>query len=378
MNETEPSPPNLGLGEILQVLHRRWRNVVLVTVVVTAIVLVFTLLQSDKYKAKAVILVRTADSDTAMQADPAAQAPYYAARQQLNAAVALNSTAQREAVAKVFHGHADVQSVNAVALTDGSDAINLTATGSNANDTANLVNLYAQTYITNTQKSVDAVASSGEAAINQQLADLQTQQTKTQAPLTALQGEQAANPGDPRITEEIQTVTNQIAPQLSAIGGQIQALQTRLQNLKVSSSVSGAESAKLMTAATPPGSPASPNPLRNGVIGLVLGLGLGVAFALAKEFMPAIGGSSESKQERDGREPTSSRFKRRSASKGNSGAEAYGNGGAEAYGHRGAEAYGNNEAQSSAQERTHPYDGERGQTTSTVFDEHFASDDNYR
>ena len=286
---TEPSPPNLGLGEILRVLHRRWRNVAVITVVVTALVLIFTFAQSDKYKATAVLLVRTVDSDAALQADPNAQAPYYAARQQQDDAYTLNSSAQRAAVAKVYHGHANVDDVKATALMDGSDAINISATGSNAKDVANLANLYAKTYITDTNKSRDAVLNSGEAAIKQQLVNLNTEQAQAGAPLAALQNQQAANPGDPRLAEQIQTVRDQIAPQLSAIASQIQSFETRLQNLRVSSSVSGAETATLTAAATPPSSPSSPNPLRNGIIGLVLGLGLGIAYALAKEFMRPAG-----------------------------------------------------------------------------------------
>ena len=286
---TEPSPPNLGLGEILRVLHRRWREVAVITVVVTALVLIYTFAQSDKYKATAVLLVRTVDSDAALQADPNAQAPYYAARQQLDDAYTLNSSAQRAAVAKVYHGHANVNDVKATALSDGSDAINISVTGPNAKDAAHLVNLYARTYISDTNKSRDAVLSSGEAAISQQLNSLNTEQAQAAAPLAALQNQQAANPGDPRLAEEIQTVRDQISPQLSAIGGQIQSFETRLQNLRVQSSVGGAESATLSSAATPPSSPVSPNPLRNGIIGLVLGLGLGIAYALAKEFMRPAG-----------------------------------------------------------------------------------------
>src|SRR5439155_4094881 len=62
-------------------------------------------------------------------------------------------------------------------------------------------------------------------------------------------------------------------------------LVQQLARLQVSANLSNAGGADLIAKAQPPGAPAAPKPLRNGLIGGALGLLAGIALALLLEYL---------------------------------------------------------------------------------------------
>lgn len=285
MTAIDPTYPTLGLGEIFRVLRRRWLRVVLTTVVIGGVVLGLTMSETKQYKATAVLLVKTADASTAIQSDPNAQAPDYAARQQMNAQYYLQSSAQKNAVRAQYHGSLNVNDVSVTALTDGSDAIDISVTGPNAKDAADLANLYANVYIKNSNASALNVVKTRWSQLVGSLSNLKAEQKQISAPLAALQVKQISEPGNVSLAAQIQNLEGQISPSLTSIENQITTDQLELQNIWATAELTPEEGASLTTAATVPKSPVSPKPVRNGAIGFVLGLGLGIAFALGKEFI---------------------------------------------------------------------------------------------
>ena len=76
-----------------------------------------------------------------------------------------------------------------------------------------------------------------------------------------------------------------LKPELDALDNQ-QALYVKAQeNLALSSQLTPVSIAQELNKATPPSTPVSPKPIRNSIIGFMAGMGLGLALALAREFL---------------------------------------------------------------------------------------------
>ena len=254
---------NLRLSDLLQVLGRRWRLVAGTTAVIALLLLGFSISQPEKYTASSRILVRTVSSQTAGQADPNAAVAFFADRQVANAVDEIQSTELRAAVTKQYHGRVDVDSVKAAQHAVGTDAIDISVTASTARGAADLANLYARTYIAQDTKDRADALKTGEAAVQDEISKLDAERRRV-----------AASPDAEAITQ-----------QLSALDIQRAAYVQRLQSLQLSAGLVKAQSAQQVTTATPPGAPVSPKPVRDAVIGIMLGLGLGIAIALAREFL---------------------------------------------------------------------------------------------
>ena len=286
MSSAELTAPTLQLSDLLQVLRRRWLSLAGAVFVITALVLSFSLTEQSRYKASAKILIRTVAADTASVIDPNAAVPFFADRQLKNAAQLLESTETRAAVAAEYRGKIDVHDVKAVPFTDGSDVIEVSATGKNPRDAANLVNLYARTYISRSTKERIDTLGAGEAAIQKQIADIDAERAKINAPLDDLNAQLAARPGDSGLQKQRQDLTTKLSEQLQPLDSQRAVYVQRLQNVRLlSGTVTGGVTAELVSEAEPPSTPVSPTPVRDGVIGIMLGLGIGIALAFAREFL---------------------------------------------------------------------------------------------
>ena len=284
--ELTTAAPNLRLSDLLQVLRRRWLSVVGAVFVITAVVLMFSLTEPNKYRATARILLRTVAADTAGVVDPNAQVPFFADRQLKNAAQLLMSTGTRAAVSAQYRGRADVHAVTAVPMTDGSDVIEVSVTATKPRDAANLVNLYAKTFIERSSKERADALATGEENLQKQIADLDAERARINAPLEDINTQLLSRPGDQALLRQRQDLTTQLSQQLQPIEAQRNVYIQRLQNVRLlSGSVSGGVTAQLVTEATPPTSPVSPTPVRDAVIGVMFGLGIGIALAFGREFL---------------------------------------------------------------------------------------------
>jgi capsular exopolysaccharide synthesis family protein len=106
------------------------------------------------------------------------------------------------------------------------------------------------------------------------------------APLTALDQQIAANPGNQTLQIQRASLQTQLGPQLDALDKQIETYSNTLEAVALKSSIAGyGGEAKVLEQAEAPSSPVSPKPIRDGIIGVMLGLGVGLALALAREFL---------------------------------------------------------------------------------------------
>lgn len=280
MPSPELNAPNLRLTDLLAVLRRRWPMVAVTTAVIMVLLLGYSLSQAKRYTATARILERTVASDTATQADPNAAVPFFADRQVQNAVQTILSTNLRAVVAAQYHGRLNVQDVTATQVT-GSDAIDISVTAGSPHEAADLVNLYARTYIGRSTKSRSAALATGQAAIKKEIAAIDTSRARVTKSLDTANSQVAADPKNQALVDQRQSYIEQ----LSTLDIQRTTYVQRLESLQLSAGLTDVQSAALVRNAVPPSTPISPKPVRDAVIGLMLGLGLGIAIAFAREFL---------------------------------------------------------------------------------------------
>ncbi len=287
--EAAPAPDfgqtNIGLSEILRMLRRRWLWIIVPILLGVLAAEGYAWWQTPSYSAKSRVLIRTVVSDTAVQIDPNARIAAFADRQLQNQLLVLQSTSLRAAVAQQYHGKIDVNHVHADAAVTGSDAIDITVNGSDPQDAADLVNIYAKTYISSSEKARSDALEAGATAIQKRIDDLTAQKAAIEQPLNDVTAQLAAEPNNTGLLNQAKQLQTQIAPQVTDIDSELQLYQSRLQNLQLNVDIAQSDAAEVVTEATPHGSPDSPRPVLYGILGAVFGLGLGIALALAREFL---------------------------------------------------------------------------------------------
>jgi len=254
--------PELGLRDYLSVLRRRRGIIALAVVVVVAVTLIASFLQTPVYEATAEVLIQTSGSSNLF--NPSTAQPDAARALQTQIQV-LNSQPVRDAVKKQL-GRAPNVSVAEVAQTD---IIEVKAQSTDPKQAATVANAYANAYIKfrQTQAVNDLLAAAAQ--IQAKVADLQKQIDALNVQLTA------GTPADQALARQ------NLGPQRDALVTQQSAFKQQLDQLQVNGALQTG-GAQLVTPATAPSSPIKPRPKRNAVIAVAVGLifGIGVAFLL--------------------------------------------------------------------------------------------------
>jgi capsular exopolysaccharide synthesis family protein len=239
----------VDLRAYLVVVLRHWKAIVLVTVVVVAAALGYAVQQDPQYRAQSTILIRQSDSarvisDRNINATDAAR--------QLNNEVELfESGTVEDAVDKVYNGPLDPKSVKASVQSDSSDVLNAHLTAGDADQAADLLNLYVKTFIdVRREQQTDELL-----AIRQQIQS--------------------------KIDDLNQRIATAGSADAEALRGQRTVYQQQIEDLEVSADVTRT-GVQVLTQAEPPSTPVSPKPLRDLALALVLGgvLGVGLAFVI--------------------------------------------------------------------------------------------------
>lgn len=281
----QPSQQVLGLVDLLRTLRRRWRWVAGSVIVLTGLALGLSLQQDPSYVAESSILLNTVADAGVLQADPNAQVAFFADRQVKNALHVLESGALHDAVEKVYDGPLDVTSVVANGPLDGSDAVTLSVRATDPQEAADLVNTYAQAYIDYaTNQRLDSLQAAN-AQIQLRLDDIATQRADIARPLNEIDQRLAADPGNESLQTQRENLRTQVQPQLDALDQQRAVFVQNQQGLALTQGLAPEATVQFLTEATAPTEPVSPNPVRDGIVGLMLGVGLGIALALARDFL---------------------------------------------------------------------------------------------
>jgi polysaccharide biosynthesis transport protein len=239
----------LGLQDYVGVLRRRKGTIAVAVMLVTVPAVVISLLQTPKYAGTADLLLLPRSSETLFNPDSGARNDPN--REVQNEIRILTSQPVRAAVRGELGSAPKVK-----ATPDGqTDVIRVTATDVNPERARDLANAYANAYIEYRRKqAVDDVLAASQ-QVQSKITDLQKQ----------IDGAAAGAPRDSLV--------------------QAQALfKQKLDQLQVDGALKRG-GAQLVTPATVPTNPVSPQPVRTAVIALVLGLLLGLALAFLREFL---------------------------------------------------------------------------------------------
>lgn len=244
--------PQADLRAYLQTLRRRKAVVILITLLVVAAALGYSLVASPVYSASANVLVPQQSASAALN-PTAAQAP--AGDVALRTLADDLQFAEGDAVKQVARATLGFKAKPKITTSTTADVLTFTGTSGNKAEAAKIANVYAKTFI-------DQQRSSQVAQYTQQVTALQGSISQLQAKAAAL---------------------GTSDPQRAALQQSVVSLTQSLQQLQASSQLVNPTGATTVTNAVVPTSPVSPKPVRNGLLGLIVGLLLGIGLAFLIE-----------------------------------------------------------------------------------------------
>lgn len=275
----------LDLRAYVAVLRRRWRWIAGTIVVVVLAALALTVQQDPLYQATAEVLIRQRATEGLFTNEQVVRNAADAERQLNNEVEVIESGSVRDVVDDAYDGPLDVDKVSARPASDRSDAVGISATGTDPDLVAELVNRYTAEYISysGAQRVNDLLRTGAE--IQAQIDDLDNQLDELNAPLRAIEAQLAADPGDDSLQAQREQVAENLAPQTTAIENRQDFYRQQLENTELSARIIQSGGPELLTEAEPPASPISPQPIRNTALALVLGALLGIGLAFVRDHL---------------------------------------------------------------------------------------------
>jgi Mrp family chromosome partitioning ATPase/capsular polysaccharide biosynthesis protein len=286
------------LRQYLEVLNRRKWLIVSMVVLVAAVAGVASALRPSTYTAHARVLLRP--NDPAEQFNPAVGTGSSADPDRYVAAQVdiVTSPAVIGQVAKKLARTSPGTLVRTVSASQvgTSDLVDIRASSLKAADAARTANGIAAAYIENRRELNVSGYRRAVDDLNAQLLSLQQQiaatdqQINASAMVTAVEsqsrtqsGNRSTNPVAPTTPGAV-TVDSGLSAARDAAVAQYQTIFERQQELLINISLQRGQ-AEIVSRATVPGSPSSPRPLRDTVLGGFLGLLLGVGIAFVREHL---------------------------------------------------------------------------------------------
>lgn len=253
--------PVVDLREYLVILRRRWFTLILVTAMVVAATILYSVRQTPQYRSTAQVLVEAVDLSPAQQGG--SDAPNMETEQRL-----LRSTSVARLALERLGDGSSVDEVTrrlSVDVPPETEILVVAYTDPDSERARDAAAAFAEAYLDfRRQRVTDALEAAAE--------PLQEQIAALDARLQAL-NQQIAQADDPAELAPLQTEAN-------ALVGQTALLQQRLSDLTTPENLQVGD---IVDPATLPASPSSPQTTRNALLGLVIGLLLGAGIAVVRE-----------------------------------------------------------------------------------------------
>jgi capsular exopolysaccharide synthesis family protein len=247
-------PGQDSLRTYVQVLRRRFHWILALTVLAVALAAGISVVQKKQYSATTQLLISPASGSVPISGTQATVSPTDVLTE-----LQLITSAPVKALATKQLGFSPSVSASELGQTN---VIGLTATAPSPAEAAKAANTYAKAFVSNQRTEAIQALTSAEQQLQAQIQSINTEL----APLEAEKDPSAAT-----------------AANVSALTSQQSVLKEELAQLQVT----GAETpggVEIVSVASAPQSPSSPKPLRDGLIGLAIGLILGIAAAFAAEY----------------------------------------------------------------------------------------------
>ncbi len=265
------------LRDYLQVLRRRKSTIALSVLVVLAVALIVSFLQTPRYAATAKVLLKSRNNQSVFGTESQV---YVDPARSVETEIEVIGTEPVQELVKKKIGSAPPVQVRPVGQTD---LVTIRAESTDASRTAVIANAYAAAYIEfRRSQALDELTQAGE-QIQSKITDLQKQidnLASTTANLPACVDTRAT----PEACAQRSAADATVAQRRTTLFSQLGLFQQRLDQLQVDSTVAGG-GASLVTPASTPADPFQPTPRRNAVLAVVLGLLFGVALAFLVEYL---------------------------------------------------------------------------------------------
>ena len=253
--------PEVDLREYVRVLRSRKWLILGVVVVVLGSALAFSLRQTPTYTAEGRVLVKQLPGTPFLNVATEAEVLSSAAIAEL-AVLELGADVSPERLLERLE-------VVPVADEASTDVLDVSYSSSDPEFAAAAVNAFSESYIEHRRDTALAGARAEEQALANRVEELRRQLNDLSERIEAARADNRA--------AEVATLESERTVAAAQLGSLQQQLDT------VVASTVGVSGGEILEAAQVPSAPTSPNHVRNGALGLFLGLALGVGLALVRE-----------------------------------------------------------------------------------------------
>ena len=280
----DPQLEEPDLRSYLGVIARRKWLVIITTLVFLGIALALSLIPSPRYRVKAqvqttgvadpLLLVFGNNNGVDLDRQAAAEIAF------------LNSATMRFEAVRAYNGslsdgevfRVTARPIQGVNENVTSSVVELSLVSSDPENAATLLSVYAQTYVSLRSARLQQRFTLTEESLEDYLETIQAKYDRVREPLTAMETAGAAT------TPEYERESEELQPQLDALQSQIGTISTRIEDTRLARSTATDGSAEVLSSATVPSKPVSPNIPLNLAVGLTFGLFLGVALAFVRDY----------------------------------------------------------------------------------------------
>jgi capsular exopolysaccharide synthesis family protein len=280
-----------SLHDYVNALRRRRWVVIFSVLLAVGAALAVSLLQTPQYRAESQLLLRRTPSQEVLIGDGGQNRSSSDAERELNNEIRLiESRAVRDAVEPLYNGPLDVDDVDGSApASETNDVLEVSLVSSDPAAATELVNVYAETYITERRNRELANLRAASDEIQARLEDLRGRIAELSQPLIDIDAQIAAAPVNSaqraELEEQRQTISSQVQPQLTPLQSRESSFRGQLEQLEATQNLSTTGGVEVLTPAEEPESPVSPNTVSNLVVGGLIGLLGGIALALARDHL---------------------------------------------------------------------------------------------
>lgn len=268
----------LDLRHYLDVVWRRKVVILLATLAATAVAVLLSARQTPQYRASSEVLLRQSDSEQRLGSDQFDQ--YDVTRVDTEIGV-MRSNVVKDTVAEELGRQPAVS----ISRQEETDLVAISATSIDPAEAAETANVFATAYVDwKRQTTIDELLAAQQ-TVQTEIESLEAQLEVLLAPLDELD-RQILSETDGTRKSSLQAQRDDLAEstevERASLSNQIALYQQELSGLQVSQRITRTGGAQVVSLASVPGSPFAPQPFRNGVLGGIVGLmlGLGLAFLL--------------------------------------------------------------------------------------------------
>ena len=272
------------LRRYLSVLRRRALIICAATAATVAVALALSLSQDPVYRASVELLLRSTPSENIVGNQAAANSQ----RELTNEVAVVESDVVRKAVEEAADVPIREDAVSASVGAEGSDVIILSVTAETPVDAADLANTYARTYVEwrGRQRAEDLLATARR--VQETIEIVRATLDEVSAPLNDLDSQLSNVLGQEEraaLIEQRAALAEQLEPQMAPLEDRLDFYRSQLDQLQLTADLAESGGLEVLSEAAPPEDPASPQPRRDGLVALAVGLMLGLALAFAIEFI---------------------------------------------------------------------------------------------